>query len=63
MIDISIVFVGVFVGLCIGVLAGRMWKHKDVLALRMDNERLYREYSRLTDRDARGRFRGGKGNG
>lgn len=67
MIDITSVTIGLFVGSCIGFIVaavlkvGAMDELKEELGrLRAENQKLYREYSRLTDRDSRGRFTGKK---
>lgn len=39
-----------------GFIFGRVLSLKDFMKLRDEFERLHREYSRLTDRDSRGRF-------
>lgn len=64
--DLSSIAVGVIAGASIGYIAATL-RHGtraddleyDLLNLRTAYEALYREYSRLTDRDERGRFKGG----
>ena len=51
---LGIVFVAVGFGL------GMAWKSDTVGQLKHENERLNSELKRLTDRDSRGRFKGGK---
>jgi hypothetical protein len=48
------VFILMFVSYAIGRLSS------DVTPIKRENERLNAELHKLTDRDARGRFRGGK---
>lgn len=39
---------------------GRISRYWDIKSLKQENERLNAELHKLTDRDERGRFRGGK---
>ena len=56
------VFLGmsVFVGSFSLYILGRMSRYWDIKNLKEENERLNAELHKLTDRDERGRFRGGK---
>ena len=63
MIDLMSIGIGIFVGGCIGFLiAAVRWALK-LEALQSEYDLLYRDYCRVTDRDSRGRFVGGKGRG
>lgn len=54
--DVISVLIGLFCGACSGfLLAGAMFASK-LEEAKSQYEKLYREYSRLTDRDSRGRF-------
>ena len=59
MIDITSVTAGLFVGSCFGFLVAAVVNSGKIMGLIEENERLNRELSRLTDRDTRGRFKGG----
>jgi hypothetical protein len=56
------VFLGmsVFVGSLSFYVLGQMSRYWDIKNLKEENERLNAELHKLTDRDERGRFRGGK---
>jgi hypothetical protein len=56
------VFLGmsVFVGSLSLYVLGQMSRYWDIKNLKEENERLNAELHKLTDRDERGRFRGGK---
>ena len=56
------IFLGmsVFVGSLSLYVLGRMSRYWDIKSLKQENERLNAELHKLTDRDERGRFRGGK---
>jgi hypothetical protein len=56
MIDPLSAFVGVFVGICIGMLIGTLRAGKVIDQLKTENERLYRDYSRISTRGPGGRF-------
>lgn len=65
--DLISIAIGAIVGISVGYIiaslrhASRMDDLEyDLAHLREAHEELYREYSRLTDRDERGRFKGGK---
>jgi hypothetical protein len=56
-----LVLVVVFIALpAFGYLLGKGSADGNVLTLKRENERLNAELHKLTDRDERGRFRGGK---
>ncbi len=56
-----LVLVVVFIALpAFGYLLGKGSADGKVLSLKRENERLNADLHRLTDRDERGRFRGGK---
>jgi hypothetical protein len=56
------IFLGMslFVGFFSLYVLGRMSRYWDIKNLKEENERLNAELHKLTDRDERGRFRGGK---
>jgi len=56
------VFLGmsVFVGSFSLYVLGRMSRYWDIKNLKAENERLNAQLHKLTDRDSKGRFRGGK---
>ena len=56
------IFLGmsVFVGSLSLYVLGQMSRYWDIKNLKEENERLNAELHKLTDRDERGRFRGGK---
>lgn len=56
------IFLGmsVFVGSLSLYVLGQMSRYWDIKNLKEENERLNKELHKLTDRDERGRFRGGK---
>lgn len=56
MIDPLSAALGVFVGACIGVVFGTIRMGKVIDQLKAENERLYREYSRVSTRGPGGRF-------
>jgi hypothetical protein len=56
MIDPLSAFVGLFVGVCIGIFVGTIRMGKVIDQLKAENERLYREYSRVSTRGPGGRF-------
>ena len=56
MIDITSVTAGLFVGSCFGFLVAAVVNSGKIMDLIEKNEQLSRELSRLTDRDAHGRF-------
>lgn len=56
MIDPLSAFVGLFVGVCIGIFIGTIRMGKVIDQLKAENERLYREYSRVSTRGPGGRF-------
>ena len=56
MVDPISLFVGAFVGICIGFVAGKIGGIKVIDQLKAENERLYREYSRISTRGPGGRF-------
>lgn len=65
--DLTSIAIGAIVGISVGYIiaslrhASRMDDlESELFNLRTSHEALYREYSRLTDRDERGRFKGGK---
>jgi len=56
-----LVLVVIFIALpAFGYLLGKGSADGEVLSLKRENERLNADLHRLTDRDERGRFRGGK---
>lgn len=65
--DLTSIAVGIIAGASIGYIAATL-RHgaradkleSELFNLRTSHEALYREYSRLTDRDERGRFKGNK---
>lgn len=60
MIDLMSIVIGILIGSSVGFILGHMRSVTIVNQLKFENERLSEEYHRLTDRDARGRFKGGK---
>lgn len=65
--DLISIAVGIVAGASIGYIAATLRQgeradklESELFNLRTSHEALYREYSRLTDRDSRGRFKGGK---
>lgn len=52
--------VAVFVLVFVSYMIGRGSANGDILTIKRENERLNAELHKLTDRDERGRFRGGK---
>lgn len=56
MIDPLSLFIGAFVGICIGFIAGKIGSIKIIDQLKSENDRLYREYSRVSTRGPGGRF-------
>lgn len=56
MVDPFSLFVGAFVGICLGFIAGKISSVKVIDQLKAENERLYREYSRVSTRGPGGRF-------
>lgn len=56
MVDPLSAFIGLFVGICIGVIIGVVRTGKVIDQLKAENERLYREYSRVSTRGPGGRF-------
>ena len=65
--DLISIAVGIITGVSVGYIAATL-RHgartdkleSELFNLRTSHEALYREYSRLTDRDERGRFKGNK---
>ena len=65
--DLISIAVGIVAGASIGYIAATLRQgeradklESELFNLRTSHEALYREYSRLTDRDSRGRFKGSK---
>ena len=65
--DLISIAVGIVAGASIGYIAATLRQgeradqlESELFNLRTSHEALYRDYSRLTDRDSRGRFKGGK---
>jgi hypothetical protein len=56
MVDPLSAFIGLFVGICIDVIIGVVRTGKVIDQLKAENERLYREYSRVSTRGPGGRF-------
>jgi hypothetical protein len=56
MVDIVSVLVGFFAGGSVGYMVAALVCGARVEAEREKYEKLHREYSRITDRDSRGRF-------
>ena len=56
MIDPLGAFVGMFVGICIGFIIGRMMSLSIIEQLKYENERLDRDYRRVSTRDHNGKF-------
>ena len=56
MVDPLSAAIGLLVGVFIGVVIGTLWAGKIIDQLRAENERLYREYSRVSTRGPGGRF-------
>lgn len=52
--------VALFVLVFISYMIGKGSANGDMLSLKRENERLNKELHKLTDRDPKGRFRGGK---
>ena len=52
--------IAVFVLVFVSYMIGRGSANGDILTVKRENERLNAELHKLTDRDERGRFRGGK---
>jgi hypothetical protein len=52
--------IAVFVLVFVSYMIGRGSANGDILTIKRENERLNAELHKLTDRDERGRFRGGK---
>jgi hypothetical protein len=52
--------IAVFVLVFVSYMIGRGSANGDILTIKQENERLNAELHKLTDRDERGRFRGGK---
>jgi hypothetical protein len=52
--------IALFVLVFVSYMIGKGSANGDVLTLKRENERLNVELTRLTDRDERGRFKGGK---
>lgn len=52
--------VAIFVLVFISYMVGKGSANGDMLSLKRENERLNKELHVLTDRDERGRFKGGK---
>lgn len=65
--DLISIAVGIITGVSVGYIVATL-RHgvradkleSELFNLRTSHEALYREYSRLTDRDSRGRFKGSK---
>jgi hypothetical protein len=60
MIDLVSVAVGIVVGTGVGYIAGRLSSLKDRDMLVAQYEELLRDYRKISTRDSRGRFVGGK---
>ena len=56
----AIAIVLLFVLVFTSYMAGKGSANGDMLSLKRENEQLNKELHKLTDRDSRGRFRGGK---
>lgn len=56
MIDIMSVAVGLICGGGVGFIFGKVSGFKEIDQLKAENERLYREYSRVSTRGPGGRF-------
>lgn len=52
--------IAVFVLVFFSYMIGKGSANGDMLTIKRENERLNKELHKLTDRDSRGRFRGGK---
>jgi hypothetical protein len=52
--------IAVFVLVFVSYMVGKGSANGNVLTLKRENERLNAELHKLTDRDSKGRFRGGK---
>lgn len=52
--------IAVFVLAYVSYMIGKGSANGDLLTIKRENERLNAELHRLTDRDSRGRFKGGK---
>ena len=52
--------VAVFALVLVSYMLGRGSANGDMLTVKRENERLNKELHKLTDRDPKGRFRGGK---
>lgn len=56
MVDPLSLFIGAFVGICVGFIAGKIGSINIIDQLKTENERLSKEYSRVSTRGPGGRF-------